>query len=56
MSPQNDTAGEVLLIELTPYELKKRCENISSLWPTDTLGETSFLRIFEFASSIKIPL
>jgi hypothetical protein len=40
------------MIGLTPSELKKRRENISSLWPTETLGETSFLRIFEFASSI----
>jgi hypothetical protein len=46
-----ETAGEVPMIGLTPYELKKRRETISSLWPTETVGEASFARMFEFASS-----
>jgi hypothetical protein len=48
-----DTDGEVPMIGLTTYELKKRRENISPLRLMEASGEARFLRIFDFAISIK---
>jgi hypothetical protein len=46
------TAGEVPMMGLTPYELKKRCENISPFQPIEVPDEAAFSHLFEFASSI----
>jgi hypothetical protein len=48
-----DTDGEVPMIGLTTYELKKWRENISPLRLMEASGEARFSRIFDFAISIK---
>jgi hypothetical protein len=45
------TAGEVPMIGLTIYELKKRREKISPLQLMEAPSETRFSRIFDFAIS-----